>query len=247
MKTYSELIKNKIETDRDPLLVETTDKIRVKDYIDRTIGKNDLFNHRLFVCKTVEQLMNWIEKNNTACVVKANNGWHAMKIYIESLCKNKKYWLKKEAEKWQSMIHTGGSEWAYSQIKFGFVVEKLIESPHYMIKVFVHRGKAFSIGVRKYDTSAGKLKQKGWAQYDLDWNKLAVKSKDVPENPDMPRPENLSEIIYLSEKIGKPFDYVRIDFFYKPEFLLSEITHYHAGGYNEFDPPGFDAVLARLI
>ena len=76
--------------------------------------------------------------------------------------------------------------------------------------------------------------------YDMDWPMLPVKYNH-DNGSDVPRPPNLEDMIDVSRKLSKGFDFVRVDLYSTGErTFFGELTHYPAAGFGKFDPPEFD-------
>ena len=244
---FTTLIKNKISTDRNPVMTLISDKIRVKEYVDERVGEIGLFDHRIFAGYDLREA---IEHITPPCVMKINNSWHRMQFfYDDNYDKTQVYnkfvpwFLGKPHSSW---------EWAYKNIVPGIVIEKIINNNlfkgHNLFKLFVFGGRVEYIWAQRYNVDTGRIGLIGATMYDREWHNQNV-GWTTTDQPEFGRPICLSQIIEISEALTretpkKISEYARIDIYCNNEKLLfSEMTHYHGGGTQGFNPPEFDEVL----
>ena len=68
--------------------------------------------------------------------------------------------------------------------------------------------------------------------FDKEWNLLRINQagKDAPENFTIPKPESIDKMYEYAEKLAKPFEFVRVDFYdYKSKPIFGELTFTPAG------------------
>jgi hypothetical protein len=144
-------------------------------------------------------------------------------------------------------------EYQYNGIKPKIFVEKLLvcrngRIPHdYKIHVINGRAAFVYCSIDREGLNYRKL-------YTLDWKELPVtwereggrKSKFV--GPNIPRPENLDEMISLAEVMAIGFCYVRVDF-YDVDGLtyIGELTQHHSGGNDVIRPREFDLFYGKNL
>lgn len=64
----------------------------------------------------------------------------------------------------------------------------------------------------------------------------------------MSKPDNLGEILHLSEKLSAQFNFVRIDFFSDGKVCkVGEITHCTAAAIGPFNPVEYEKIVSDLI
>ena len=235
-------MKKKISTDRNPVMTLISDKIRVKEYVDKRIPGNSLFNHRIYAGYDLDKA---IESIQPFCVMRINNAWHRM-IFIRDKKINKKE-IKKKFEPWFGAPHSSW-EWAYKDIKPGVTVEKMLPDVHNLCKFFVFSGKVKFIWIQQYNISSGAISLVGATLYDREFKNVNAQWNDAPQLK-FAKPKKLEEMIEISEKLShetheKISEFCRVDLYYNnDEILFSEMTHYHAGGTNGFSPPEIDYML----
>lgn len=111
----------------------------------------------------------------------------------------------------------------YMHIKPRFFIEEKIDGPAggcalvYMFRC-IH-GQPITIGVKC-------VKQNMQNSYDIDWNPILPVTLEGIE-----KPAHLDKMLKLASKLAKPFEFVRIDFYYVDETIyFSEYTFTPAGG-----------------
>jgi len=141
-----------------------------------------------------------------------------------------------------------GREWPYMQVKPVIVAEQLLEDETHInnavndYKIFCYDGKPeYIICVcDRYSDRCNHL------VYDTEWNKIRVASEGARIDEDVPKPENLQEMLDIAAKLSEDFPFARIDLYsLKDRIYFGEITFYPWSGYMEFEPDGFDHVLGE--
>ncbi len=148
----------------------------------------------------------------------------------------------------------GGREWAYYGIPTGIVVERLLinrENPAAGIndyKIFCYGGHAKYIIV-DVDRYIGHKRN----FYDREWNDLHITSDCPACDREIPRPENLDELLRVAEKLSEDFPYVRVDLYsVDGKVYFGELTFYPWSGYVQYTPDeadfrfGEDFALVRM-
>ncbi len=254
-KSFNEKVCFKKLFDRDPLLVVTSDKYRVRDFIRDRIGW-EAENHLvplLYVTDDPETL----QKFEGQYIIKPNNGagrW----IIVEDIGGRKRYTVDRIGQffdistreiimyckNWFKTVH--GSEWyewSYGMINPLVVVEKLLYDNGnipYSYKFCMFDGKCKMIYALNRDDITISL-------YDEEWNLLPVARKGHPIGEVKEKPESLDKMIGFAEKLSKGFDFVRIDFFLVDNYVyFGEMTHYPGSGHGVFEPAEYDFELGKF-
>lgn len=135
-----------------------------------------------------------------------------------------------------------GGEWAYSQAQPGWLVERLLgEPPLADYKVFVFHGRAVLVDVHSGRGGADKAR----VTLSRTWDPLRPMYRDAVARRE-PRPEQLGALLAAAEAIGRPFDFLRVDFYLVDgEVWFGETTPYPGAGRTLRDR-AFDEWLASL-
>lgn len=144
---------------------------------------------------------------------------------------------------WLERLHGHGpnEEWAYSLIPRRILVEELLTGADGGIpedyKLFVFHGRCHYVQV---DT--GRFDRHTQDFFSPAWQHLALNG-GLPQAAATPaRPDRLSDMISIAERLGRDTDFVRVDFYLVPgRIIVGELTNYPAGGHSPFDPPSFNA------
>jgi len=196
------------------------------------------------------------------CVIKANNGWARnllvkdSRIQIVGNTSDHPLHGKPVVEAWDGCLKIL-NEWftnpfnprkepQYKHIEPKIFVEELLDPVPTDLKFFVFDGtvRMIQIDQDRYGEYCRDL-------FDPDWNHLPVRYT-LPNSPSpMARPENLEELIQVSEVLSDDLDFVRVDLFNISNRILgSELTLTpsagNLAGLPVFDPPGFRYELSRF-
>lgn len=134
-------------------------------------------------------------------------------------------------------------EWAYSQARPGFLIEKRIEtadgeSPN-DYRFFVFRGEVKMIQIDTPRTSTVYRRF-----YRPDWTPLEVRQGGKPLADAVHEPSELPLLIEAAGRIGADFDFIRVDLYTAlGQIYFGEITPYPTGGLAPFSDPAFDEEL----
>lgn len=135
-------------------------------------------------------------------------------------------------------------EWAYEAIPRRILVERMLVTSSGDVpedyKFFVYHGRVHFIQVIQ-----GRFADEKHSFLDRDWTKVALATTGLT-NPEVTRPESADQLVALAEKIGKDFDFVRVDLYcVAGHVYFSEATFYPAGGYKEFTPKSWDKIFGE--
>lgn len=136
-------------------------------------------------------------------------------------------------------------EIAYRDIAPRILIEPMIEKGGRIpadYKFFVFHGKALYVQVNRDRFSDAHTE----TFYDTNWNELPF-SWGVPSfKQSVPNPANFHKMIALAEKLGTPFDFVRIDMYDTSQGIyFGEATFYPAAGYGPFVPEEWDLLFGQ--
>jgi len=233
-KTFNEKLGWKKHNDRNLLIVTTSDKVAVRDYV-REKGFVNILAPILYVgdSPTYEDL--------NSGIMKANNASGRSLILRRSeamLSMNKaKSWLKR----------TYGNkmgEWQYSCIKPQIIIEELLgNKPLPCVKAMCFHGKAEYFYYIEYGAS---LHPDNITMLDKDW----VMTDAVMQGADKKqteKPVQFDKINEICEKLSADFDFVRVDLMlHGDDIYFSELTHFPTCGMMKYTPESWDRKLGDL-
>ena len=209
-----------------PLVVQCTDKYEVRSYIENC-GCKEILNQLYGVYENTSEI-NW-DSLPKKFVLKATHG-----CGFNIICDDKKKFDKEDVFKnLDEWLHTDISiiagELHYAKIKPRIICEKYIESASGYLpddfKIYCFNGTAKLILV--CSDRSGNLKLNF---LNLNWEKLNIGSELFNKGEIPKKPKCLQDLIKYSEKLSKPFPFVRVDFYiFNGRPIFGELTFTPAG------------------
>jgi len=245
-QSFNEKIIWKKIYDRNPLLPITADKVQVRSYIKEVLGEKqakEILIPLLYVTNQPETIP--FDKLPPAFIIKPNHA-SGRKIIVEDgnfnledVIRTCKRWLK-------TSYGLEKLEWAYQPIKRKIIIEQLLleedgKIPNEFLFYMFH-GKCKLIYVifdRRVDAPSRIF-------FDEKWNFLLVRNPSLPQGPKIKKPKNYEIMLEIAEKLSKPFDHIRVDFYnINGKIYFGELTHYAVSGRLKFEPQSFDFKLGK--
>jgi len=244
-QSYNEKILWKKIYDRNPLLPITADKVQVRSYIKEILGEKqskEKLIPLLYVSDQPETIP--FDKLPPAFIIKPNHASGRTIIVEDGYCNQKdvirtcKRWLK-------TSYGLEKLEWAYQSIKRKIVIEKLLRYDDGKIPArynfYRFHGKCKSVHVM-----LDRMNNTLISFFDEKWNYLNLRNPDRPQGPKIKKPKNYEIMLGIAEKLSKPFDHVRVDFYsLNDKIYFGELTHYTASGIIKFEPQSYDFELGK--
>ena len=228
------------------------DKYQARKCVAKRIGKKYLVPIYDYCTKSNELDFN---KYPNSFVIK---GTHSSGDVI--LCKNKNRLntnkVKKTIDVWmKNDFYKFSKEPSYLKAVPGVIVEKYLNPGKYNTpkdyKVFCFNGKPKYIGV--YTDRYGSNNRVGEIVYDTEWNIMpfifgTVDKFDNSLERKEEKPEQLEEMLSVSEKLAEGFPFVRVDLYVVENHIyFGELTFFHLGGYFQCTPYEFDLKLGKEL
>ena len=211
-----------------PLHRLTTEKDGVKIYVKAVIGEkynvktykviediNDLYSFRFpYKCcvKPTNSCRNFSKENGEGIPFKTLESWLKINYYKKTREKN------------------------YKNLQNKLIVEELLEERlgegFYDYKVFCFHGRVnlIQVTVDRYINRSRVFYNKNWDKQDFTISVQLYKGQ-------VPKPDNLNQMIQIAEKLSNPFGLVRIDLLSDGKnCLVGEITHCHGQAHEPFIP-----------
>lgn len=142
-----------------------------------------------------------------------------------------------------------GREWPYKNVPRKIICEKFMtdngdELADYKIHNFNGVPKLILV-------CRDRFQKQGLTEdfYSDTWEHLKVKRPEHPNaKHDIPKPEELEEMLRLSKTLSKNIPFVRTDFYIiDHKVYFGEITFYPASGFSKFEPEEWDEILGGWI
>lgn len=229
---------------RDPLQKIAADKFAVRAHVAAKIGESYLIP-LIRKCDRAEEIR--FAELPAAFVLKTNHG-SGQNWIVRDKSKEDERQIVRQFREWLATSHYAASrEWPYKGMKPAIVIEELLLDERSQIpsdfKFHCFGGKVAAIQV---DLDRETAHRRNF--YDLDWNlQPFIWTEWEGDKPSWPngraveRPAALPEMVRVAETLSADFPYARIDLFYcGGKVYFGEITFYHGGAFERFDPPEFD-------
>jgi len=233
--TFGEKVAWRKLNQRNPLFTRCADKIAVKDVVAEAVGREYLID-TLWTGDRPEDIPfsqlqpPYVIKTARSC------GGH---IFIRSAehAADTAWIISTMKQHMRSEHGRRFREWGYYNIPQRIIIERMMQAEDSDAvpedyKIFVYHGRALYI-----QRDQGRYINHRRAFFDRDWNKLDA-TVAYPLSPDFPPPPpQLAEMLQVAEKLGAPFDFVRVDLYLTSEGLkFGEMTFYPGAGIDPFYP-----------
>lgn len=242
-KLFTEKIQWLKVYDCTPIKTRLADKILVRDWIKEQIGEKYL--------KKIIGIYERYEDIKFAgfpreFVIKTNHGCNMQVLVIEGGVP--KPYFKEQFNNYLKVnyAYKSGYEMQYENIKPLIFVEEYIKNTdelfEYLIFCFngVPKMILFSSGKREKIPSC--------TMFDTDWKNLHFNYGGKLHNEEVPRPENLEEMLEIARKLSKDFKFVRVDLHnVNGKIYFGEMTFTPASGYMKFSQRKYDRILGDML
>ena len=216
------------------------DKVSARDYVSHKLGF-DILIPVVGVYNSSQEID--FDLLPEKFILKANHGsgWNI-------LCHDKKKFdiafARKKLDFWLSCnAYFLTRESQYKKIKPRIICEELISESPNDYKIFCFNGHARVIQV---DVDRSTNHSRGF--YDLNWNRLDIQWGCQNFRFDIERPENLMEMISISERLSSDFEFARIDLYnVLGRIYFGEITLCPGGGFEPFASRDHDLFMGSFF
>lgn len=230
---------------RNPKLTQLVDKYEVKDYIEKTIGKD-------YVIPTIGVWNSFgqIDFNTLPIqfVLKCTHDSGSIAI-----CKNKVDFDYGSVEKsfnkaLKRNLYYSGREWPYKNVKPRIMAEQFMQDSNGELndyKFFCFNGK-----VHCFKVDFDRFKSHGANYYNRNGELLHFGEVVCPPNfqKEIKLPVNIEEMISIAEKLSEGFNFVRVDLYnVDGKIYFGEMTFYPASGFGIFTSKDADVQLGKWL
>ena len=229
---------------RDPLQKIAADKYAVRAHVAAKVGEQYLIP-LIRKCDRAEEIR--FAELPAAFVLKTNHG-SGQNWIVRDKAREDERQVVRQFREWLATNHYAASrEWPYKGMPPAIVIEELLLDENGRVpsdfKFHCFGGKVATIQV---DLDRETAHRRNF--YDLDWQlqpfvwtEWAGDKPAWPNGRAVARPAALPEMVRVAETLAADFPYARIDLFYcGGKVYFGEITFYHGGAFERFDPPEFD-------
>lgn len=233
--------------DRNPNYSQMVDKIEVKRYVEKIIGK-DVIIPTIGVWNSLKHID--IDSLPNQFVLKTSHGGGGVGVVV---CKDKSKMdynktIKQLQYSLKQDIFKQLREWPYKNMKKRVFAEQYIEQEGGLVdyKVLCFSGKAKLIEYHSNRFSNHHTQD----FYDVSWNKTQISQggSDTVSDIIAPRPECLDKMIEYSEIIARNMSHCRVDWYIVDNHLyFGEITFFDASGFEMLDRDEDELLLGSWI
>ncbi len=243
-KTFNEKLTWEKLYYRNPLMTTCADKVCAREYFLQKVPNGEPYLvKQLGVYNSPDEIdyntlpNQFVLKSNwgSGCqiIVRDKSQFNAEKANKEMA-----HWMKKEANHYFALFETG-----YKDIIPKIVVEELLDF-EYKLEFFCFNGQPKFYWVVLND----KTEQVQANFYDLKGHNLGIFNYYPNFSPDVPQPPYFKEMEKMAKALCGDFPFVRCDFYKtKDSFRFSEMTFFHWGCSQAFDPPEWDLKLGDML
>lgn len=221
------------------------DKYEVRKFVAAEVGKQYLTKiHGIW--ESFEEID--FQKLPSRFVLKGTHG--SGYVYI---CQDKSKLdladVRKETNRWlKENFYIRTREKQYNNCKPRIISEEFLEDENGELidyKFFCFNGKPHLVEVI-WDRFTD---HKGDIYMDFNWKNLNISYIGTPvPDREIPKPQNLDEMIEIARKLSKGFPFVRVDLYsIHTKIYFGELTFLPASGLERFDPPEIDKEWGSMI
>lgn len=192
-----------------PLITKCADKYKVREYV-KECDCEEILNDLIGVYNKAEEI-NW-DKLPPKFALKCNHGAGYNIICTDKNELDKEQTIKK-LNKWMKEDYSKiAAELQYKDIPRKIIIEKYLEMGEKKLptdyKIYCFNGKAKVILVMNdRDTKVTR------EFYNEKWERIHLRDYEGSPKVETKKPENLNEMINYAERLSKPFEFVRVDFY----------------------------------
>ncbi len=229
---------------RDPRQRVAADKLAVREYVSARAGTDCLIPLLATFARADDIRFGDLPD---AFVLKVNHG-SGQNWIVRDKAREEERRVRRQFRDWMATSHYATSrEWPYKGMKPVIVAEQLLLDEHgqipsdYKIHCFGGQAETIQVDLDREENHRRNFYDRGWNRQPFTWSEWREGRPLWPNGREVPRPAALADMIRLAETLAADFPYARIDLFYCREKIhFGEITFYHGGAFERFDPPEFD-------
>lgn len=233
--------------DRNPLYTRMVDKCEAKKYVADIIGEQYIIP-TLGVWNSVDEIP--FDQLPERYVLKSTHDSGGIVI-----CRDKNTFDVAAAKrKLNKSLHHDyyqqNREWPYKDVKRRIIAEQYMEdiSSSDLPDFKVHN---FDGTPRVILVCRDRFKDSGMTEdfYTADWEHLDVKRPAHPQaREEIAEPDELQEMLSISEKLSKDIPFLRTDFYsINGHLYFGELTFFPSSGMQRFDPDSYDELFGSWI
>ncbi len=234
---------------KNPLLTKCTDKYLAREYV-KECGLGHILNEIYGVYNDARDVD--FEKLPDEVFFKCNHGSGSNMLYKKNGNFDKKFFIKKFNYMLKQNYYYSSREWNYKNIKPLIIAEKVINMDGLLDYRFMcFDGKIAFLMLDSDTCSPDGTHFSGATRnlYDSDFNRIPGKlARDNFDDSNVEKPENFDTMKKYAEILAAPFPCCRVDLYNDSgRIIFGEITFYHGGCIQEFEPKEYALKYGAMI
>ena len=236
---------------RDPLQRIAADKFAVRAHVKARVGEKYLIP----LIRTYERAEDIrLAELPPAFVLKVNHG-SGQNWIVKDKAREDERRIVRQFREWMATSHYPASrEWPYKDMKPVIVAEELLVDERggipadYKFHCFGGKVATIQVDLDRETAHRRNFYDLDWQLQPFIWTEWEGDQPSWPNGRPVERPAALPEMIRVAEVLSADFPYARIDLFYcGGKVYFGEITFYHGGAFERFDPPEFDRFFGEKL
>lgn len=233
---------------RDPLMQKCADKYTVREYVKKC-GFEEILNPVFGVYNSIDEA-DFASLPDQFVIKDTLGGGGNSVAVVEDKNREDIGRLKETVRKWMvSGRKHPGREWVYEKRRNRILIEQFISSDRERGGLIDYKFLCFQGKVKYLYIIADRIMGQGagLAIYDSRYHRLPyLRADERPLQRDVPKPENYEKMVFIAEKLSRPFPHARIDLYDQDgKILFGEITFFDGSGYMTYEPDEFDEIIGR--
>lgn len=243
-RSFNEKLWSRMLHDRNPILTLISDKLLVREFVLKKIGKEFLIP-LLWQGANPDEIP--FNKLPARFVVKTNHGCGYVIIVDDRMELDKKNIIR-QLKKWLGTNFGQdtylGIGWAYKNIKPKIMIEAFMDDEgkppvDYKFYCFSGRVEFLTVHYDRFGNHKTRSFDRNFEPYDFRYDFAQWEGECL-------RPKNFEKMICLSEALSEDFDFMRVDLYnINNSIYFSELTPYPGGVSTKFLPLNRDYILGE--
>ena len=237
---------------RDPLLTECSDKVKVREYV-KNKDLSHILNEVYDVYDTADDIN--FEKLPDKAFIKTNHSSGKNRLWDRNKPFDKDKFRKEFNKSLKQNYYLQSREWNYKNIEPKIIAEKILEDKKnkslidYRFFCFAGVPKIIFVDI---ETAAEDGTHSPYARrnvYDLNFNYLDIKvQREQFDKSKVKKPKNFDKMLEYAEILSEPFPFSRVDFYnIDGDIYFGEITFYPGGCTQIVEPEEWERKMGDWI
>lgn len=238
-------------SNRDPLLVECSDKHAVRAYVERC-GLAHILKREYAAFATAEEVD--LDTLPSPSYLKCSHGSGLNWVYrAESTPSERRMHMRQFRYILRQNPYVLSREWNYKHITPSLICEEYLETrsgteiPELQFFCFHGKTRMIMYNLGLADSTGAHQTATRWV-FTPDFRLVDIRTS-MPTSPDVPRqPAEFAEMMRCAEILAAPFPHVRVDLFnVDGRIYFNELTFYSGGGFVKLEPSEWQSTFGSWL